>query len=54
MIGTIIFVIRIAVDTSQIRPNLSSRAYAIANFHSLDILTNLNGLAYDFVSDTDW
>ena len=53
LVRAIVFVVRGAIDTSQVRSDLSSDTDAVANFDCLDTFTNLNGLAYNFMSNAN-
>lgn len=53
LVRAIILIVRVAVDTSQIRSYLSSNTDPIANFDCFDVLANFDGFAYYLMSDAD-
>ena len=53
LIWAIVLLIRFAVVASEIGADLCSNTHAVANFHSLHTVADLDGLADDLVTDTD-
>lgn len=50
-IRAIVFLVGFAVLAGQVGTDLSTNAYTISDFDSLDVLAYFDGLANDFVSD---
>lgn len=53
-VGTVVLLIRFAIAARQVCLNLSTDTDAVANLDGLDILSNLDRLAHDFVANADW
>ena len=50
----VVLVVALALFALQARPYLCSNADSVANLDGLHLVTDLDGLADDLVSDTDW
>lgn len=51
--GAVVLVVRLAVFALQAGPNLSTDTNAVSNLHRGDLVTDLDSLADDLVSDAE-